>query len=172
MNRLIFAVLCLCSALSLSAYETVPQTIRMPQRGEAPRHPHDVIIGALGRGDAVAGAYTFAQNFLNAVISADRESPIFSGVRPSLIQDIFSTLATVAPQRFRIGSGREEVDGSTSFIVRFIGRETWVTGELYVRFDEESGAWGLDDLILDDPHDPSSDEGRQRYDFSPFERIF
>jgi len=47
-----------------------------------------------------------------------------------------SMLKAVNPQFFRLGNGREEPDGSYSFLVRFVGREQGITGEMFVRFEE------------------------------------
>ncbi len=52
------------------------------------------------------------------------------------IEGYVDALSVVNPRYFRLGSGREEPDGSVSFLVRFAGREQGITGELYIRFEE------------------------------------
>jgi len=52
------------------------------------------------------------------------------------LEDCMTKLKGINPQSFRLGSGREEPDGSFSFLVRFTGREEGITGELFVRFEE------------------------------------
>jgi hypothetical protein len=47
-----------------------------------------------------------------------------------------SALNVVKPLFFRLGSGREEPDGSVSFLVRFAGREQGIIGELFIRSRE------------------------------------
>ncbi|MDR2485113.1 MAG: hypothetical protein LBD55_06940 [Treponema sp.] len=170
-------VLCLYSAIVIPAAEydplnneTVPDIIQRPQRGEAPRYPQDTIIGTLGQGEASETAYNVARNILNAILSKNREAAILSDLGEASLKDLFETLEAVNPQKFRLGGGREEPDGSTSFLVRFVGRERWITGELYLRFDENQWKW--DDLILEEPQDISTGEDKYRFDFSPYERFF
>jgi hypothetical protein len=45
-------------------------------------------------------------------------------------------LDAINPQFYRLGSGREEPDGSGSFLVRFVGRGQGIIGELYIRLEE------------------------------------
>ena len=83
-------------------------------------------------------------------------------------------LNTVSPRSFRLGGGREEPDGSFSFLVRFVGRDQGITGELFVRFEEqrlpprpaeeltpESQAAAIEDEAADDDNfsGAKSDEG-------------
>jgi hypothetical protein len=51
-----------------------------------------------------------------------------------------SRLDEINPRIFRLGGGREEQDGSVSFLVRFAGREQGITGELFVRLIERRPA--------------------------------
>jgi hypothetical protein len=150
--------------------ETIPDTIRRPQRGEAPRYPQDMIIGVIGQGEATEGAYRFARNLLTAVLSKKQNAPVLSSLGDGVLKDLFEALESINPQKFRFGGGREEPDGSTSFLVRFIGREQWITGELYLRFEEEQ--WQFEDLILEEPRDILKGIGEYRFDFSPYERFY
>ena len=163
-------ILCFCTTIGAFANETIPDIIRRPQRGEAPRYPEDTIIGSLGRGTASLASYSFARNFLNAIVSKNQNAPILSDVGTILIKEILEKLAPINPQRFRLGGGREEADGSISFLVRFMGREEWMAGELYIRFEEEE--WRFDDLLLEEARDISAGEDGYRFDFSPYERLF
>ncbi|MDR2536205.1 MAG: hypothetical protein LBD29_09275 [Treponema sp.] len=157
-------------AMAENGNETVPETIRRPQYGEAPRYPQDTVIGPLGPGDAPEEAFSFAQNLLRGVIAKNQEAPVLAGLGEAFIKNLFETLEPVNPQRYRLGGGREEPDGSTSFLVRFVGREQWITGELFLRFEEDR--WILDDLILEEPRDISNSGETYRFDFSPYERFF
>jgi hypothetical protein len=172
-------------ALFLSADVDVPDNLRKPQKGEAPRYPKDVIIGELGRGEASEEAYVFAKDILDGVLRGEK-------VTDSGIVDV---IQSVAPQKFRIAGGREEDDGNTSFIFRFIGREKWIVGEIYVRFEspleiisdtdeqvdssiadaeevDDPGGWKLDDIILDEVREVGQSIQTYAYDFSPYERFF
>jgi hypothetical protein len=174
---------------------TVPNDLRMPKRGEAPRYPQDIIIGELGRGEASQNAYSYAQNLLSALLRGDAKSAVLVNINASLLNSTLSNLKTINPQKVRLGGGREEDDGSTSFIFRFIGREQWIVGELYIRFgtmlprvseapedtDSEEAVrvertpvaqWNIDDIILDDATTTGASRETYPYDFSPYERFF
>ena len=52
---------------------TIPEALRQPQRGdESPRYPRDAVIGELGRGLAEEGAYRYARNLLQGILSGSR----------------------------------------------------------------------------------------------------
>ncbi|MDR0645143.1 MAG: hypothetical protein LBG05_09645 [Treponema sp.] len=165
--------------LLLSADIGVPDNLRKPQKGEAPRYPKDIVIGELGRGEASEEAYVFAKKILSGILRGEKVAD------PGVVENIQS----VAPQKFRIAGGREE-DGSVSFIFRFIGREKWIVGEIYVRFESlqeitvvsdteqtdssviKEAGWKLDDIILDDAKAVGQSAKTYTYDFSPYERFF
>jgi hypothetical protein len=68
------------------------------------------------------------------------DASVFSPVNKVFVESCMSMLNAINPQFFRLGSGREEPDGSVSFLVRFVGREQGITGELFVRFEEQRPA--------------------------------
>ncbi|MDR2103767.1 MAG: hypothetical protein LBP42_06680 [Treponema sp.] len=150
---------------------TIPAILLQPQRGEAPRYPRDVVIGELGPGDASEGAYLFARRLLSGLLTESRGSPPLSSLDGDFLEEIFAKLREINPRVYHLGGGREEPDGSISFLFRFIGREQGISGELYLR-PSEDGRWELDDLIPEDPRDllPGADD--YHYDFSPYERFF
>ena len=151
----------------------IPEGLWRPQRGdENPRYPRDAIIGELGQGMASAEAYRYARNLLQGALSLNRESTLLAGTAPALLEELFAGLETVAPQQYRLGGGREEADGSTSFLFRFIGRDMSMAGELYLRFGDS--AWHLDEIIVEEAK-ALSESGlvnTYRFDFSPYERFF
>ncbi|MDR0722270.1 MAG: hypothetical protein LBF75_05685 [Treponema sp.] len=149
---------------------SVPDALRRPQRGEAPRYPQDTVIGLLGRGDAPEGAYTLALDLLRALLREDRDAPVLQEVDPELVEEYGTALEVIKPQKFRIGGGREEPDGSTSFLVRFVGRDQWITGELYLKAEEAQ--WQFDELILEEPRDLQEGIEPYPFDYSPYERLF
>ncbi|MDR3335975.1 MAG: hypothetical protein LBT16_02115 [Treponema sp.] len=155
----------------------MPDQIRRPQRGnETPRYPEDVVIGILGKGEAGEEAYRFARRVLDALLRGNRESAALSNVGPAWMGEITATLEQVSPVKYRIANGREEADGSTSFLFRFLGREQGIAGELYVRPEKngegEITAWRFDDILLEDPHDTTQRIDPYSYDFTPYERFF
>ena len=145
----------------------LPYALRRPQRGEALRYPSDTVIGDLGRGDVGDGAYRAAMRFLTALIEQDREASILAALDASVLDEILGALEPLATLKFRLGSGRNEEDGSVSFLVRLLGSEQWISGELYLRFDYET--WLADDLILEQAKTFSADDIGYT---SPYERVF
>jgi outer membrane biosynthesis protein TonB len=115
---------------------SIPQELLRPRRGEAPRYPIDMVIGALGQGNAPPEAYAIAQKTTAALLAGNMNVPVLSSVNKVFLEDCMTKLKSINPQSSRLGSGREEPDGSFSFLVRFIGREEGITGELFVRFEE------------------------------------
>ena len=162
-----------------SETNTVPDILRRPERGEAPRYPKDLIIGELGQGEAPEGAYRFAQNLLSAMTQGRRDAAVLSGSGYSFPEGFFDELRSIRPGSYRLGGGRMEPDGSVSFLVRFIGAQESITGELFIRQpdsgDAESskqGRWLLDDIILEGKRPLSELRDSYRYDFSPYERFY
>jgi len=115
---------------------SIPEELLRPRRGEAPRYPIDTVIGTLGRGQAPQEAYTIAKNATAAFLAGNMNASVFSPVSKVFVESCMSTLNAINPQFFRLGSGREEPDGSVSFLVRFVGREQGITGELFIRLEE------------------------------------
>jgi hypothetical protein len=113
---------------------TLPELLHRPQRGEDPRYPEDMVIGPLDRGSVSEDVWRFARETLSALIAGNRSA--LTSVNG--LDTILETLGEINPGAYRLGSGREQEDGSVSFLVRFIGREQWIAGELYVRPGEAS----------------------------------
>ncbi|MCL2066401.1 MAG: hypothetical protein FWG99_02920 [Treponema sp.] len=112
---------------------SIPYDLLRPHRGEAPRYPFDTVIGELGAGSASSAAYTFAQSVASALVEERLDSPALASINQSLLEGYLDVLESVNAQGFRLGSGKEEPDGAVSFLIRFIGREQAVTGELFIR---------------------------------------
>jgi hypothetical protein len=115
----------------------IPEELLRPRRDEAPRYPIDTVIGPLGQGKASTEAYQFARNVASALLAGNTDASVLSAADKGFLESSMDVLGTVNPRSFRLGSGREEPDGSVSFLVRFIGREQGLTGELYIRFEEQ-----------------------------------
>ena len=172
---------------------SIPQELLRPRREEAPRYPVDTVIGPIGQGKAPVEAYGLARRVAAALLAGNINAPVLSPVDKVFLDGCMSALNAVNPRFFRLGGGREEPDGSVSFLVRFAGREQGITGELFIRAEEritQSGEeteqappsrapivekrWIFEDLILESPRSREEEiiENRQRYDFSPYERFF
>ena len=169
---------------------TIPDALRRPERGEAPRYPQDLVIGELGRGNAPDAAYRFAGELLKALVSGNAEAPVLAGSGSVLAKNLLEELEDLDPRSFRLGGGRIEADGSVSFMVRFLGPEKTVTGELFLRREGDPGIpvsgestelaaesraqanWLLDDLVLEEKKALGQVNDSYRYDFSPYERFY
>ena len=116
-----------------AATGSVPLEMLRPRREEPPRYPVDVVIGPMGQGDASFETYSLARNIAAALFAGNVDSPVLAPMERLFLEDYVAILASVNPRSLRIGSGRESPDGSVSFLVRFLGREFGITGELFVR---------------------------------------
>lgn len=151
---------------------TIPEALRQPQRGdESLRYPRDAVIGDLGRGLADEGAYRYARNLLRGILSGNRGSTLPDWADRPQLEELFTRLEGLNPQQYRLGGGREEADGATSFLFRFIGREKSLAGELYVRLEDDT--WRLEDILVEEAR-ALTERGTNTYkfDFSPYERFF
>ena len=195
---------------------SIPEELLRPRREESPRYPTDTVIGTLGRGSAPAGAYECAKRAAAALLAATVDAPVFSSADKVFIESCMNTMNVITPRIFRLGSGRTEPDGSVSFLVRFIGREMGITGELFVRLEPQQPAaapppapvsappdageneqpeaeadkevvappvvpvapvnrvWIFEDIILEEPRSREAENAasRNRFDFTPYERIY
>lgn len=119
---------------------SIPEELFRPRRDEAPRYPVDTVIGPLGQGRAPREAYEAAKSAAGALLQGSLNAPILSTVNSVFLEGCMSALNGISPRTFRLGGGREEPDGSVSFLVRFAGRDEGITGELFVRLEERRGA--------------------------------
>ena len=151
---------------SVTGNQTIPELLRRPVIGEAPRYPVDMVIGTLGRGSAPEAAYLFARQLMSNLMTANSASVFTDNITDSIIEEINS----LRPRSFRIGGGRVEPDGCVSFLIRFLGNNESITGELTIRPAE--GRWILDGIILEERIPLSEIRDSMRFDFSPYERFF
>ena len=163
--------------LGVGVTRVVPSMLRRPDRGEAPRFPRDLVIGELGRGEAPIEAYEMARNSLSVLTRGLRDTPIQGNANNAINSRHFEEIAGIRSRDFRLGGGRIEPDGTVSFLVRFLGPEDTISGELYLRLRDEfdtggTGMWILDDLILEDNRPLREIGDSYRFDFTPYERFF
>jgi hypothetical protein len=111
----------------------VPEAIRRPQRGEAPRYPKDMVIGELGRGQAPEEAWLLAREFIKNLVQGSMDAAVLAQADNALVESSVEALDAIGAVKFRIGGGKIEDDGSVSFLIRFLGRDLSITGELYLR---------------------------------------
>jgi hypothetical protein len=165
---------------------SIPEELLRPATGEAPRYPVDIVIGELGQGSATSSAYSFANSLGAAFLSTRMNHPALASINEVMREGYLSEIGVINPESFRLGGGREEPDGAFSFLIRFIGRDSGITGELFVRYvsrqvtDEEgevtrTGSWTFEDLLLEKPKSRETEQQEAsgyRYDFSPYERFY
>jgi len=123
-----------------SPFGIVPADILRPRREELPRYPVDTVIGPLGPGRASRESYEFARTVAAALLAGNMDVPVLANVNRIFLEGYMATLNVVNPRSFRLGGGQESPDGSVSFLVRFVGRDHGVTGELFVRREERRAA--------------------------------
>jgi hypothetical protein len=172
-------------AVAQPARGSIPAELLRPGRGESARYPIDIVIGELGQGKAPAAAYSFANSISQGFLSGIPGHPSLSSVNPDIRDKCLKALSQISPRNYRIGGGREEPDGAVSFIVRFIGRDYGITGELYLRntvkrVEEsageaiQSGSWVFDELFLDEAksRETELEEALKYINYLPYERFF
>lgn len=163
---------------------SIPEELLRPGRGEAPRYPVDTVIGELGRGQASYDAYVFAQSVGEGLLQGRANHPSLAAINSVMLESYLSALDPVIARFFRIGSGREEPDGAVSFLIRFIGREESITGELFIRLMKAEGedtdsvntqrGWVFEELILEQARklEDGQEESGYKSDNFPYERLF
>ena len=164
---------------------SVPEVVIRPGRGESPRYPEDTVIGELGRGSASEASFFYANSIGTGFLSGRLDHPALTSIDRLILESYFSALRAISPLSFRIGGGREEADGAVSFLIRFIGRDQGITGELYIRYvtrqiegedgaPRSAGSWVFEDLLLDEAArvETANQENNNRNDFYPYERLY
>jgi len=148
----------------------IPEALRMPDRGEASRFAMDFVIGELGRGEASEGAYLFAAGLLSAITNWRSGEGLPERYRSAVTEGTLQEIRSINARTYRLGGGKAEADGSVSFLTRIIGQEESITGELFLRYANES--WLVDDLLLEEKRSLSEIRDGYKYNFSPYERFF
>ena len=179
----LFFITALASAQEQAFRVSIPEELLRPRHGESPRYPIDIVIGGLGQGSVSAAAFSFASSIAEGFLSGQTAHPALASVNSGLRESYISALQNIEPGSYRIGGGREEIDGSVSFLVRFIGREYGITGELYIRYVirqseteelSQTGYWMFEELLLEEAksRDIEQQDYLNRSDFLPYERFF
>jgi len=143
---------------------SIPQVLARPLRGEAARLPVDTVIGEMGQGSADPAAYAFVRQFALGLLSGNAGHPALASVNPQARESYLHSMGQIGAQGFRIGSGRQEPDGSVSFLIRFIGRDDAILGEVYINnrgggevevgggaVSGATSGWLFEELLLEPP---------------------
>jgi len=136
-RTILFLCFFLFSGLALFAQNTssLPLELLRPRYGEEPRFPKDYVIGELGRGDATEETYRLARQIVAGLASGDGniDNVVFPEYKR---RAALNRLNALGVRSWRVGGGRSEGGGVYSFLVRFLGREKSITGELYLLWQE------------------------------------
>jgi hypothetical protein len=113
----------------------IPQELLRPRYGEEPLFPKDYVIGELGRGDATEETYRMAREIVAGLAAGNGniDRVVFPDYKRMAALDKLTALGV---RSWRVGGGRSEGGGVYSFLVRFLGREKSITGELYLLWQE------------------------------------
>jgi len=163
---------------------SVPEELLRPGRSESARYPIDTVIGELGRGAASEAAYSYANSIGVALMSGQMGHPALASINSTTRQNYLFEIGIIVPENFRIGGGRILPDGSVSFLVRFIGRDQGITGEMYIRYisrqiggndaERTVGNWVFEELFLEEARykDAENQDILNRNNFYPYERFY
>jgi hypothetical protein len=128
-----------------------------------------MVIGSIGQGTVPDAAWRFANDLVSSLMAQTNDT-LLARENRSLLENCRIALDTISPLKYHLGGGRTEPDGSVSFLVRFLGREQWIAGELYLRL--EGNNWRLDDLVLDESRNLEEGRNAYPYNFFFYERFF
>jgi hypothetical protein len=148
----------------------VPEILVRPSRETEWIYPLDAVIGQLGGGEVSASANAYARSVLRDLMRRNDKADTLKDLGPDLLSEVMTKTGEAEPRRVRMGGGRDEPDGSVSFLFRFIGTEKELSGELYIR--EAAGAWKTEDIILENPQNISSGSDSVNATFTPYERFY
>ncbi|MDR0637840.1 MAG: hypothetical protein LBG27_02880 [Spirochaetaceae bacterium] len=150
---------------------SIPDAIKRPSRTNTPRYPHDMVIGDLGQGELSQADMDYASSVLRALLQGREQSPLFSTLNESAAEELVGEVRKIRANKFRIGGGKEIVDGAGSFLFRFIGRDGQVGGAMY--FVRGESGYVLDDIILEAiPQDLLNGDKDPMSDIFPYERFY
>ncbi|MDR2343336.1 MAG: hypothetical protein LBD86_02245 [Spirochaetaceae bacterium] len=149
----------------------VPEILTRPSRESGWVYPFDFVIGQLGGGEASDAANAYARGVLRDLMRRDDKADTLKDLGPALLNEAMAKVGEVGPRKVRSGGGREEPDGSVSFLFRFMGGEKELSGELYIR--NAAGAWKTEDVIFETPQNLSSEGGDYGgAEHTPYERFY
>jgi hypothetical protein len=148
----------------------VPEILIRPTRETEWAYPFDAVIGQLGAGEVSAAANTYARGILRDLMRLNDKADTLKDLGPDLLGEAIAKVGEAEPRKVRIGGGRDEPDGSVSFLFRFIGSEKELSGELYIR--SVAGTWKAEDIIFEDPQKLSGGSDSVNSTFTPYERFY
>ena len=82
------------------------------------------------------------------------------GTGSIITESLQEEINSIEPRAYRLGRGKIEADRCVSFLVRFMGYEESITGELFLRREEESGSSGTA-VSVEPPAETGGSEGAE-----------
>jgi hypothetical protein len=155
---------------SSSSGSVVPEILLRPTRETEWVYPVDAVIGPLGGGEVSDAANTYARGVLRDLMRQNDKANTLEELGPDLLNEAMTKVGETEPLKVRSGGGREEPDGSVSFLFRFIGSEKELSGELYIR--NVAGTWKTEDIIFENPQNISRGSDSVNSTFTPYERFY
>jgi hypothetical protein len=150
---------------------SIPDAIKRPSRVDVPRYPRDSVIGDLGRGGLSQEDLDYATSVLRALLQGREQSPLFSTLNEGAAAELVGNVQKIRANKFRVGGGKEIVDGAGSFLFRFIGRDGQIGGAMY--FVRGESGYTLDDIILEAiPQNLMDENSDPMSDLFPYERFY
>jgi hypothetical protein len=148
----------------------VPEMLMRPSREKSPVYPSDAVIGQLSDEDAPPSANIYARGVLRDLMRSNKSAETLQNLSPGLLDEASEKLGEVTPRKVRLGGGRTETDGSVSFLFRYMGNENELSGEIYIRNEENK--WKVEDIIFEEPKKLSI--GSESFDstYTPYERFY
>jgi hypothetical protein len=162
---ILFSTVLLIPFFLSQASSPVPEILLRPQNTNEPIFPRDYVIGELGRGGASEEAYQNASLALSSLVYGGASSPGIV-ISPPLRNKVRPVLSALGVRTYRIGGGRNESDGSVSFLIRFLGRSQSITGELYLRRSENPPS-RTERVMVSGALDPQSAEPEDEITIQP-----
>lgn len=129
----------------------------IPSPGEAIRPPRDYAIGPLGSPGDHVESYRAAVDYCRALAAGTLAADAFHRDGAASAAMLKTELSVLGPGiESRVGSPATPQAGSVSYLVRFLGAESSLSGEIQLRVDD-AGHWLVDALFLDYPSPLSAD---------------
>lgn len=123
--------------------------LSIPTGSESPRLPRDYLIGQLGAEDGKAAPYREAAAILEELASGKTAGRRFTKNGEAGLSEIVERLSSLgSAASVRIGSPVPEGDGGVSYLIRFVGKDASLSGELRLE-PSENGSWLVDFIALD-----------------------
>lgn len=128
---------------------SVRAELAAPSSAESPRPPRDYLIGILGAEGGSGAPYLAAASFLNDFSDehpVERHLTRSGSVGFSDTRERLSLLGGAIS--VRVGSPASEGDGAVSYLIRLVGKDASLSGEIRM-VSGSDGTWLVDFLALD-----------------------